>query len=77
MTTQIKEYTWNKYRAEYRKWYKNHFGVSRCIITTNNDTIQMISYIQAKLLPSMPTKGTIEVIQKTGVYRVNYEVNCK
>lgn len=78
MITQIKEYQWEKYRAQYRKWYKNHFGVTRCKITTPNDTIQLISYIQANILTSMPTKGQIEIIKKNNyTFKINYEVNCK
>lgn len=78
MIIEIKEYQWNKYRAEYCKWYKNKFGVSRGKLTTQNDMTQLISYIQAYLCPGMSTIGEIRIMKKSGfVLTIKYEVNCK
>ena len=74
--TKITLAQWKRYKTEYRKWYKNHFGKNRSQIITDLDYSQLVSYIQAKVLPNMSTSGVIEIISTNGVEQeVHYKVN--
>ena len=75
--TKITLTQWKRYKTEYRKWYKNHFGKNRSQIISDLDYSQLVSYIQAKVLPNMPTSGIVEIISSNGVEQeVHYKVNC-
>ena len=75
--TKITLAQWKRYKTEYRKWYKNHFGENRSPIITDLDYSLLVSYIQAKVLPNMPTSGIVEIISSNGVEQeIHYKVNC-
>ena len=75
--TKITVAQWKRYKTEYRKWYKNHFGENRSQIITSLDYTQLVSYIQAHILTNMPTSGIVEIIGKNGTEQeIHYIVNC-